>query len=83
MEIKRMYVRPDRRGTGIASTVLSELEKWAREEGYEQSVLETGVKQPEAIALYSRAGYKHIPNFPPYVEVKESVCMKKKLPDSQ
>ena len=83
VEIKRMYVRPDRRGAGIASNVLSELETWAGEEGYEHSVLETGVKQPEAIALYSRAGYKQIPNYPPYVEVKESVCMKKKLPDSQ
>jgi putative acetyltransferase len=83
MEIKRLYVRPDRRGAGIASRVLSELERWAGEEGYEHSVLETGVKQPEAIALYSRAGYKQIPNYPPYVEVKESVCMKKKLPDSQ
>jgi putative acetyltransferase len=83
MEIKRMYVRPDRRGAGIASKVLSELERWAREEGYEHSILETGVKQPEAIALYSRAGYKHIHNYPPYVEVKESVCMKKNLPDSQ
>jgi putative acetyltransferase len=81
MEIKRMYVRPDRRGAGIASEILSELERWAFEEGYEQAVLETGVKQPEAIALYSRAGYRQIPNYPPYVEVKESICMKKKLPD--
>ena len=80
MEIKRMFVLPDRRGAGIAREILSELEKWAGEEGYEQSVLETGVKQPEAIALYSRAGYMQIPNNPPYVEVKESICMKKKLP---
>jgi putative acetyltransferase len=83
MEIKRMYVGPDWRGAGIARRILSELERWAGEEGYEQSVLETGVKQPEAIALYSRAGYTQIPNYPPYVEVKESICMKKKLPDSQ
>ncbi len=83
MEIKRMYVRPEWRGAGIARTILSELERWGGEEGYEQSVLETGVKQPEAIALYSRAGYSHIPNYSPYIDVKESICMKKKLPDSQ
>ena len=83
IEIKRMYVRPDRRGAGIASKILSELEAWAGEEGYAQSILETGIKQPEAIALYSRAGYKLIPNYPPYAGVFESVCMQKTLPVSQ
>jgi GNAT superfamily N-acetyltransferase len=78
-----MYVRPDRRGAGIASRVLAELEKWAEEERYTQSVLETGVKQPEAIALYLRSGYTQIPNFPPYVNVEESICMRKSLPNRQ
>jgi putative acetyltransferase len=83
MEIKRMYVLPDRRGAGIASKILSELETWAAEEGYTQAILETGIKQPEAIALYSRAGYRLIPNYPPYVGVMESICMQKALPASQ
>jgi len=79
IEIKRMYVRPERRGAGIARMILSELETWAGEEGYMQSILETGIKQPEAIALYSRSGYRLIPNYPPYVDVAESICMKKEL----
>ena len=83
IEIKRMYVRPGRRGTGIASKILGALETWAGEEGYTQSILETGIKQPEAIALYSRAGYSLIPNYPPYVGVMESICMQKNLPASQ
>ena len=79
IEIKRMYVRPERRGAGIARMILSELETWAGEEGYMQPILETGIKQPEAIALYSRSGYRLIPNYPPYVDVAESICMKKEL----
>lgn len=79
VEIKRMYVRPERRGVGIARMILSELEIWAGEEGYEHSILETGINQPEAIALYSRSGYRLIPNYPPYVDVSESICMKKEF----
>jgi GNAT superfamily N-acetyltransferase len=82
VEIKRMYVRPERRGAGIARRILSELEIWAGEEGYQHSILETGIKQPEAIALYSHSGYRLIPNYPPYVDVAESICMKKELPNS-
>ena len=81
VEIKRMYVRPERRGAGIARMILSELEIWAGQEGYEQSILETGINQPEAIALYRRSGYRLIPNYPPYVDVSESICMKKELPN--
>lgn len=81
IEIKRMYVRPEYRGSGIARRILSELERWAGEEGFSVSILETGIKQPEAIALYSRCGYTQIPNYPPYVDVKESICMKKELTD--
>jgi putative acetyltransferase len=52
MEVKRMFVQPLYRGKGIASIVLNELENWATELGYTRCVLETGYKQPEAIALY-------------------------------
>src|SRR5688500_17332611 len=52
VEVKRMFVPADKRGKGIASLVLNELEKWATELGNEKCVLETGCKQPEAIALY-------------------------------
>lgn len=79
VEIKRMYVRPDRRGLRIAGEVLADLEKWANEVGFSEYVLETGFKQPEAIALYRRSGYDVIPNYGQYVGVENSVCMHKKL----
>ena len=79
VEIKRMYVHPDHRKKGIASQVLTELERWAAEIKYPYTVLETGKKQPEAIALYQKSGYSIIPNYPPYENVENSVCMKKTL----
>lgn len=79
MEVKRMYVNPDARGKGIASLLLSELEKWATELGYSYCVLETGLRQPEAIALYKKNTYTVIPNYPPYVGVDNSVCFKKSI----
>ena len=62
MEIKRMFVLPAYRGLGIASQILAELEKWAAELSYVGCILETGVKQPEAMALYQKNGYHRIPN---------------------
>jgi putative acetyltransferase len=79
MEIKRMYTLPEFRGKGIATKVLIELEKWANELGYEKCILETGEKQPEAIALYKKNGYKLIPNFGQYAEVENSVCFEKEM----
>ncbi|MFZ1703964.1 MAG: GNAT family N-acetyltransferase [Saprospiraceae bacterium] len=79
IEIKRMYVLPENRGQGIASYVLSELEKWGAELNYQKCVLETGLKQPEAIQLYKKNNYTRIPNYGPYVEVDNSVCFEKLL----
>lgn len=79
VEIKRMYVMPDFRGRNIASKILSELENWARSLGAKFTILETGKKQPEAIALYLKSGYKIIPNYGQYANVENSVCMKKEL----
>ncbi len=78
-EIKRMFVRPEYRGQRIAAKVLAELEVWAGESGYASCVLETGFKQPEAIALYQREGYEVIPNYGQYADVTKSVCMRKTL----
>ena len=80
VEVKRMYVLPEMRGKGIASQILLELENWAAEIGYERSVLETGKRQPEAIALYTKRGYAIIPNFGQYQGIENSVCFEKKLP---
>jgi putative acetyltransferase len=79
MEVKRMYTLPAHRGKGIASMVLAELEKWAAELGYKKTVLETGKRQPEAIALYEKNAYKMIPNYGQYAGVENSVCFEKEL----
>jgi len=77
VEIKRMYTLPAHRGKGIASSVLSELEAWATELGYARCILETGKKQPEAIQLYQRNGYRSIPNYGQYAGIGNSVCFEK------
>ncbi len=78
-EIKRMFVRPEYRGRGIAGAVLAELEAWAAEDGFGECILETGLKQPEAIRLYEKSEYVRIPNYGQYAGVENSVCMRKSL----
>lgn len=77
MEVKRMYVLPTYRGKRLAVQILTELEDWAKELGYETCILETGLKQPEAIALYSKNGYGIIPNYGQYEGIENSVCFEK------
>lgn len=79
MEIKRMFVLPNSRGQGIASVILKELEEWTSELNCVKCVLETGVKQPDAIALYKKNGYEIIPNYGQYEDVESSICFMKKL----
>ncbi len=79
MEVKRMFTQPDQRGKGAATQILTELENWARELSFNKCILETGRKQPEAIALYQKNGYISIPNYGQYVGVDNSVCFEKKL----
>jgi len=77
MELKRMFVRQDFRGRGIASQILQELENWTLECGYMSCILETGRKQPEAIALYRKHLYHEIDNFEPYKGIESSMCFEK------
>lgn len=79
MEIKRMFVPPDKRGRGVASIVLRELENWTRELGAKKCILETGLKQPEAIRLYEKNGYLQVQNYGQYAGVENSVCFEKDL----
>ena len=79
VEIKRMFVLPGHRGKGIAGQILQQLEFWAAEFNNSTCILETGKKQPEAIALYRKSGYKIIPNYGQYENVENSVCMEKKI----
>lgn len=62
-EIKRMYVAPAARGQGVARQLLAALEDAARELGYALARLDSGDRQPHALALYGSAGYREIPNF--------------------
>ncbi len=78
-EIKRMYVREENRGRGIAGQILAELENRARELNYSECILETGVKQPEAIRLYHKSGYEVMPSYGQYLNVENSVCMRKSI----
>jgi putative acetyltransferase len=79
MEIKRMYTLPEARGKGIATKILVELEKWASELGHSSCLLETGKRQPEAIALYQKNNYVLIPNYGQYEGIENSVCFEKQL----
>jgi GNAT superfamily N-acetyltransferase len=79
MEVKRMYIIKTERGKGYATQILKELEKWAFELRYENCVLETGKRQPEAIALYEKNGYQKIANYGQYQGIENSVCFQKNV----
>jgi GNAT superfamily N-acetyltransferase len=79
MEVKRMFVKDEYRSKGIATKVLIDLESWTKELGFSKCILETGLKQPEAIHLYKKNGYTLIPNYGQYIGVDNSVCMEKVL----
>lgn len=78
-EIKRMFTVPDARGRGLAARVLAELERRAAELGAREVVLETGVRQREALRLYERAGYLPIPAYGEYIGSPLSLCLRKPL----
>ena len=79
VEIKRMYTSPESRGKGIATKILTELEIWATELSYKKCILETGKKQPDAIALYKKNGYKLISNYGQYAGIENSLCFEKEM----
>jgi GNAT superfamily N-acetyltransferase len=79
VELKRIFVVKEQRRQGLAKLIVHELEEPARNKGYKYALLETGIKQHEAIALYKNLGFEVIDNFGPYVGNANSVCMKKTL----
>ncbi len=79
VEIKRMFVQPDYRGQAVGSSILSALEVWAREMGMKKCMLETGRRQPDAIRLYTKNGYREIPNYGQYVGMANSICFEKTI----
>lgn len=78
-ELKRMYVVPSARGRGLSRVLLAELERTAVDAGRKRVVLETGTRQPEAIALYRSSGYADIAKFGHYRDDPLSVCLAKGL----
>jgi GNAT superfamily N-acetyltransferase len=79
VEIKRMFTSPEARSMGIASKILKELEVWAKEIGYNSTILETGKRQIEAVNFYKKNHYQVIPNFGQYKNMDNSLCFKKCL----
>ena len=79
-EVKRMYVAPAARGLGLARRMLAHLETDAAARGAEVVVLETGLAQPEAIALYESSGYTPVPAFGYYRDAPLSRCYARRLP---
>jgi putative acetyltransferase len=78
-EVKRMFVKDNKRGLGIASGILNELEKWAKELSYQFILLETGSLQHEALALYRKKRYEDIETYHPYIGMSDSICFRKEL----
>lgn len=78
-EVKRMYVVPARRGTGVATAVLGRLEEEARTLGWSRLLLETGSEQPDAMRFYEREGFARIPNYGHYADSPHSRCYAKAL----
>lgn len=78
VEVKRMYLLPSTRGTGLAARLLAEIEQIAARVT-DRVVLHTGERQRAAIALYERSGYEPIDVYPPYDTVPESLCFAKRL----
>lgn len=78
-EVKRMYVEPAARGTGVAAALLRALEDHARDFGISRLLLETGTGQPDAIRFYRREGYEPIEAYGPYVGEELSRCFARDL----
>ncbi|MDQ1111592.1 GNAT superfamily N-acetyltransferase [Microbacterium testaceum] len=80
LEVKRVFVDRRARGQGASRALMAELERLALARGASRLILQTGDRQPEAIALYERIGYRVIDVFPPYVRFPASRCFAKPLP---
>ncbi|WP_299123960.1 GNAT family N-acetyltransferase [uncultured Winogradskyella sp.] len=79
VEIKRMFTSTETRGKGIATRILKKLENWASEIGFLSCVLETGIRQTEAVQFYKKNLYKTIPNYGQYIGIENSLCFEKIL----
>ncbi len=79
VEVKRMFVRSTFRGRGLSRWLLARVEEQARALGYTRVLMETGLRQPEAMHLYATSGYEPIPGFGHYANAPENRCYAKDL----
>ena len=79
IELKRVFVHTEYQGRGIGSKLVSLLIEWAKELGYKRMILETGELLAESCAVYKKLGFEVIPNYGPYVDMPESLCMAKDI----
>lgn len=78
-EVKRVFIKREYRGRGISNKLMELVENTAKKQGYRYMILESGEPLVAAMALYRKLGYKVIPNYGQYVNMPDSVCMKKSL----
>ncbi len=79
VELKRVFVIPTEQGKGVGTELVSKLIEWAKELGYKKMILETGELLAESCHVYSKLGFKKIPNYGAYADMPESLCMGKEL----
>ena len=79
VELKRVFVHSEYQGQGIGSRLVSLLIEWAAELGYRRMILETGELLAESCAVYRKLGFTVIPNYGPYADMPESLCMAKTI----
>jgi GNAT superfamily N-acetyltransferase len=79
LEIKKLFVDGGLRGQGVGLALLTAAEDAARTLGADRVILQTGDRQPDAVALYVRAGYTPIPIFAPYLALPYSLCFDKRV----
>ncbi len=79
VELKRVFVQNEYQGQGIGSRLVSLLIEWAAQLGYRRMILETGELLAESCAVYKKLGFEVIPNYGPYADMPESLCMAKTI----
>lgn len=82
-EVKRMYVAPRHRGRRLAARLLAAVEEEALRRGFHALRLEAGTQQPEAVAVYERAGYQRIPCYGYFADDPSTLCFEKHLTEPQ
>lgn len=78
-EVKRVWVEPAYRGNGLGTAIMEQIERKARAEGFQRTILQTRAIMTEAVGLYQKLGYRQIPCYPPYDQLDGAVCFARKL----